>query len=117
MAKIEGVKAVIAQLRKLAQAVKDVKTSVIVGYTQNYALFVHENMTAHHPVGQSKYLEAAIRMHQKEIAKIVQQTYIRTKNMEKSLLMGGFFLQRKSQELVPVDTGALKGSAFTRVDK
>lgn len=31
------------------------------------------------------------------------------------LIKAGLFLQRKSQEVVPVDTGALRASAFTRV--
>lgn len=31
--------------------------SVIVGYTEEYAIFVHENLEAHHPVGQAKFLE------------------------------------------------------------
>jgi hypothetical protein len=31
--------------------------SVIVGYTEEYAIFVHENLEANHPVGQAKFLE------------------------------------------------------------
>ncbi len=31
--------------------------SVIVGYTEEYAIFVHENLEAHHDVGQAKFLE------------------------------------------------------------
>lgn len=34
--------------------------------------------------------------------------------LERGLVKAGLFLQRKSQEVVPIDTGALKGSAFTR---
>lgn len=34
--------------------------------------------------------------------------------MARGLKKAGLFLQRKSQEVVPVDTGALKASAFTR---
>lgn len=35
--------------------------SVIVGYTEEYAIFVHENLEAHHPVGQAKFLEQPLR--------------------------------------------------------
>lgn len=34
--------------------------------------------------------------------------------VEKNLVLAGLFLQRKSQEIVPIDTGALRASAFTR---
>lgn len=30
---------------------------VTMGYTASYAIFVHENLTAHHPVGSAKFLE------------------------------------------------------------
>ncbi|MBC8587108.1 HK97-gp10 family putative phage morphogenesis protein [Paratissierella segnis] len=33
------------------------KPSVIVGFDEEYAIFVHENLEAHHPVGQAKFLE------------------------------------------------------------
>lgn len=36
------------------------------------------------------------------------------RGMERGLKKAGPFLQRKSQQIVPVDTGALKNSAFTR---
>jgi len=31
--------------------------SVIVGFEEEYAIYVHENLEAHHPVGQAKFLE------------------------------------------------------------
>jgi hypothetical protein len=33
-----------------------------------------------------------------------------------SLLKGGLLLQRLSMKVVPIDTGALRASAFTRLD-
>lgn len=36
------------------------------------------------------------------------------KAMERALMKAGLFLQAESQKIVPVDTGALKNSAFTR---
>lgn len=36
------------------------------------------------------------------------------KNVHRGMKKAGLFLQRKSQEVVPVDTGHLKSSAFTR---
>ena len=37
-----------------------------------------------------------------------------SKKLEKGLVKAGLFLQRESQKVVPVDTSALKNSAFTR---
>lgn len=117
MSSIEGVKAVIEKLRKKREAHKDGRVSVVVGYTQQYAIYVHENLTAHHPVGQAKYLEQPFRMMQDEIAEIVADLLKQGKTMEQALLVAGLRLQRESQLLCPVDTGALKASAFTRSDK
>ncbi len=36
------------------------------------------------------------------------------KQLERGLVKGGFFLQRKSQQMVPVNTGNLKASAFLK---
>jgi hypothetical protein len=35
-------------------------------------------------------------------------------NIRRGLIKAGLFLQRESQKLVPIDTGALRNSAFTR---
>lgn len=36
------------------------------------------------------------------------------RGMERGLMKAGLFLQRESQKIVPVDTGNLKNSAYTR---
>jgi CRISPR/Cas system-associated exonuclease Cas4 (RecB family) len=115
--KIEGVSRVIEALEaRIAQAIKSSKASVTVGYTQNYAIFVHEDLVAHHTVGQAKFLEQPARMHQDKFRKIVEDSLRRKLTMSQALLLAGLALQRESQLLVPIDTGALKASAFTRVD-
>ena len=35
--------------------------TVEVGFSAAYAIYVHENLEAHHPVGQAKFLEAPLR--------------------------------------------------------
>lgn len=90
------------------------KTEVHVGYTQAYAVPVHENTQAFHNVGQAKYLEQPAREHQKDVLNDVEQAYKRGASLGDSMVVGGLRLQRESQKLVPVDTGALKNSAFTR---
>lgn len=118
MAKIENVKKVIAALRaRAAKAQKDTNVSVVVGYTQSYAIYVHENLEAYHPVGQAKYLEQPARLLAPVLAQIVRDAMKQGKTLAQGLLLAGLRLQRESQLLVPVDTGALKNSAFTRLEQ
>ena len=71
--------------------------------------------------GQAKFLEQPFREFHGELVDIVYRT---TKTMNKpsngkgldiGLMLAGLRLQRESQLLVPVDTGNLKASAFTRL--
>jgi hypothetical protein len=131
MARIENVEAVKKQLKQMHK--EATSESVIVGYTANYALYVHENTEMklkgqkRQPPGkgkywdpqgraQSKFLATPARELQDEIGAAIVKTYDRTRMMGKSLLVGGLYLQRESQKLVPVDTGNLKASAFTRLE-
>ena len=107
-----------AKLKRLVGMGKEASgVSVLVGYTQAYALFVHENLEAHHPVGQAKFLEQPAREHRPTMAAIVKDALKRGVPPAKALVMAGLFLQARSQELCPVDTGALKASAFTRLEE
>lgn len=117
MAKIEGVNDLLRELRERKRLAKEASNaSVIVGYTQAYAIYVHEDMTARHPVGQAKYLEQPARelSNSGTLSGIIARVYRQTGRLIDGLLFAGLRLQRDSQKLVPIDTGALKGSAFTR---
>jgi hypothetical protein len=118
MAKIENLERLVATLRgKAARANKDKDASVIVGYTALYALYVHENLEVRHPVGQAKYLEQPAREFGKEIGRIVRESLAQGKTLAQGLVLGGLRLQRESQKIVPVDTGDLRASAFTRLEQ
>lgn len=116
MAKLEGTSELVRKVNALLTKVEP-KTAIVVGYTQTYAIYVHENLEAHHPVGQAKYLEQPLRQMSPVIGSTVEALVRRKVKLNKALLMIGLLLQRESQKLVPVDTGALKGSAFTREEK
>lgn len=127
MAKVEGVEKVIAALKKrglkwLAESSgkaptdKRVNPSVIVGYTQSYALVVHEDMQAYHPVGQAQYLRQPAREHERELGNIAVKAVRNGATIAQAILLAGLRLQRESQLLVPVDTSALRASAFTRLE-
>lgn len=49
------------------------ETVVSVAYSASYSLFVHENLEAHHPVGQAKFLEQPAREYADELARIVSE--------------------------------------------
>ncbi len=113
--KVEGVAKVTAALKGLTARGASVK--VIVGFTAGYALYVHENLEAFHPVGQAKFLEQPARQLAPRMVRMAAEAMKNKATLEQALLKGGLLLQRESQKLVPVDTGALKNSAFTRTEK
>jgi hypothetical protein len=47
------------------------KVSVSVGFFTSYAIFVHENLDAHHPVGQAKFLTTPLRQEHKKLMQII----------------------------------------------
>lgn len=133
MARVIGLERVVAELRRrAADAKKDGNVSVAVGYTAAYALAVHENIEMKlrgeprasgkgrywdpQGRGQAKFLEQPAREHQDTLARIVVDALRKGATLAKSLLLAGLRLQRESQQLVPVDTGNLKASAFTRLE-
>lgn len=108
-------------------------TRVVVGYTAEYAIYVHENIEMKlkgqprpknkgkywdpQGRGQAKFLEEPARRLQPELGRIIGETVKATGDVALGLKMAGLRLQRESQKLVPVNTGNLKNSAFTRVEK
>ena len=115
MAKVTNLNAVASALKRLKNREGPKKRqAVTVGFTQTYALFVHEDLEARHEPGKTaKYLEGPSRRFEGRIADIIRETFQKTSKMDQALLLGGLFLQRKAQEIVPIDTGALRASAFT----
>lgn len=131
MARVDGVKKLQRQLRKLrAQAGSSDRTSVAVGYTASYALYVHEAVEMklkglpRQPPGkgmywdpqgraQAKFLEAPFRQLAPELKRIIFKAVAGGATLLQGLFLAGLRVQRESQPLVPVDTGNLKGSAFT----
>jgi hypothetical protein len=129
---------------QLIEAKRESDTSVVVGYKASYALWVHENTemkwrglprTGKHPSGQkkkgyywgtstlggynkqSKFLEQPLRENRKHIGAIIRKAYEKGMRLDRAIKRGALFLQRMSQKLVPIDTGNLKGSAFTEIEK
>ena len=117
---IEGVAALMKQFKGLAKKIGPKAPSVQVGYTQDYAVRVHEDLEMRHPNGgQAKFLEEPARRLNNDgtLGRIVQRSLRRGDPLALALMEAGLKVQAESQKLVPVDTGALKASAFTALKK
>lgn len=90
--------------------------TVRFGYAAQYAIYVHENLEAFHPIGNAKFLEGPIRRYRGEMAKIIKQKLLQKRSLEDALTAALEFLREKSQDEVPIDTGFLHDSWFARVE-
>src|SRR3990167_962644 len=130
MARIDGIKDVNDMLkRRMKQAIRDTKQHVIVGYTAEYALFVHENKEIYppgmrlkglprssgkghywDPQGRAgpKFLEAPARELERDFSRMIIQMVSKGVSLIKALFITGLRLQRESQDRVQVETGNLK---------
>jgi hypothetical protein len=118
MPEIQGFKKVQTYLKaRKAKSLEQDQVSVSVGYTSAYAIFVHEDLQAHHTNGRAKFLEDPARRLSPDLARIVREALAKGATMLQALMFAGLRLQRESMREVPVDTGALKNSAFTRPDE
>ena len=133
MARVENLDSIVKAMRKrVAKIAEDAKCSVVIGYTAYYALYVHENLDPKTigmniprpsglgvfwgPAGQPKFLEAPFRDNRDKYAAIVRNALKAGLTLKQALLLAGLELQRDSMELVPVEYGNLRASAFTRVE-
>lgn len=115
IARVERADKVIKALKKVVRdyTKNGTKVSVITGYTQKYALKVHETKR-NYKVGQWKYLETPARTERKKMGQLAVQAAKKGLPLIDCLVPAGIWLQRVSQnKYCPVDTSALKASAFT----
>lgn len=118
--KVEGLNRLRTVIQEISDEIKSNQETVVVGYTQNYAIYVHERPTSRRSelAGKSwKYLEQPARGLQSELASIIRTVYKQTGSLVDGLILAGLRLQRESQEMVPIDTGALKASSFTAMEE
>lgn len=68
------------------------------------------------PTGQAKFLEGPFREFEQELIDMVIQGVVQNKlTMAQSLVRAGLYLQRLAMQRVPVLSGNLRASAFTRL--
>lgn len=111
---VEGLERLKAKLWAIKRNLNDPDNTTVTGFTQRYALKVHEDLQMRHDEGkQAKYLEAPARQYADVLREIVIVTFKRTHKLSEAMLLAGLRLQREAQKIVPIDTSALKASAFT----
>lgn len=120
--------------KKLAQLADKYGKSLVtgtVGYTSNYALFVHENIVQKlageprpsglgvywGPAGEPKFLEGPAREMADELGKTVSKAVLNGKTLKQGITLACLKLQAASMRRVPVEYGFLRASAFTEVDE
>lgn len=128
---ISGITSLSNKLRQLEKKYGDNRpVTVVVGYEAAYAVAIHEDVEMKMrgqprpsgigeywgPHGQAKFLEQPAREHAKDYAKIAEEVLKRGGTMTQALVAAGTQLQADSQDLVPVEYGNLKASAFTKVE-
>lgn len=119
MARIENVNKVRGALQAMKKRFPE-HTSVLVGYSAQYALHVHERTDLRHKAGKiAKYLEVPFR-ELVDSGKLVKVIYLAVRGgstMRQALIQGGLRVQRESQKVVPIRTGKLRASAFTTAEE
>lgn len=112
--KVDGMERLKKKLWDLNRQANDPDNVAVTGFTQRYALEVHEDLQAHHKEGKEpEYLRRPARRHEETLRNIVIATYKRTKSLSRGVFLAALRLQREAQLIVPIDTSALKASAFT----
>lgn len=100
---------VVARLtEKSLKGKKEISMSVM--YDTDYALYVHEDLTKNHPVGQAKFLEEPAKKMTQEMADIVYRSVKAKNGLKEGVERAVKKLLKASQDLVPVDKGNLKAS-------
>ena len=110
-----------ALINRIAKA--EGKFAIVIGYkvkpqeeTGNetpYGIYVHEIGAFHAPPTKSRFLADPFRRVIKEVPSIVQREMVsKRRSFSDALLTVGKKIKKESEVEVPVDTGALKASAF-----
>lgn len=115
-ARIEGADAVQAVFRKMA-AKHGRRIRLVVGYHAPYAIYVHEDLEAFHPVGQAKFLEEPARRNASTIAGLIRKAVASGSTLAQGLALAGGYLLTISRPYVPVDTGFLRSSGFVKIEE
>ncbi len=115
--KIEGAQKIVQALQARSLKAKK-RLDVEVGYDKEkapYAIYVHENLAVYHRVGMAKFLTIAVTLELPEVAKQIETDLKNKISLRRALWRAGRRIQNRSRQLVPVDTGNLRDSSYTKI--
>jgi hypothetical protein len=115
-----GLGHLLATLRAQEQKGEEDEVVGSIGYTMPYTVYVHERLDVYHKPGtMAKFVEYPARelTNNGALAAKMRSVYKNTKSMLRAVTSGVLMIFNWSQELVPVDTGALKASGYMEVEK
>jgi hypothetical protein len=117
VAKIEGMVELIHKLKNMAtESFENNNADVAVGYSADYAIYVHENLEAAHSTGKrAKFLEEPYRSMRKALLQEIAEEMRRNIPLRIALKKAGLKLLSASKKIVPVDTGNLRNSGYVEV--
>jgi hypothetical protein len=114
--KIQGLPVVEQMLKyRRVEGAKIQNYRVIVGYSAYYAIYVHEDLTKNHKVGEAKFLENAAKVMENTLAQHVGNAVANMTDPPLAMLQAGYMLLEESNRRVPVDTGFLKSTGEVRI--
>lgn len=101
--------------RRIDRTKLDSAARATVGFSAPYATPVHENLEAHHAVGQAKFLEEPARTNKATYARIISTEMKRGRSLGQAIFAAATQLKVDAQEMCPVDKGELRDSAFVKM--
>ncbi len=102
------------QLRQLSLKGRK-QLEVKFGYAAQYAVYVHENPFAFHPIGKWHYLSDPLKRYRAQMGKVAAKTLRRKRSIEEAVYDMLEYFRPLTQEEVPYDTGFLHDSWFVRL--
>ena len=113
MARVLGIERLQKQFQ--AQSLKGrVRLTAVAGYAAPYAIYVHEDPFADHPIGKWKFLEDPLRRGRGYMGRLIKQSLRRKRSLADAVLVALAWLEQASKDEVPIDTGELHDSWFVR---
>lgn len=112
---LQGTRKFSQNIKRMQEQVrKTEKAAVVVGFSQRYAVFVHEHIPANatYRVGQSKFLESTSRLFAEVLAQDIANGVKAGRPLLEVLLETGNVLLNATKDITPMDTGALRESGF-----
>ena len=96
--------------REHMRTIEAASKHAVVSFSMYYAIYVHENLMVHHPIGRAKFLEETIRTKRLEAQRAISIAFKAGKTLTEALMAGGQLILEHTLPITPIDTGDLRRS-------